>query len=569
MADDGRTTHVLARAEAYWTHWGLRLGSVALPVLLDAALRLLHPGLHTTGYYVAGLGLLALTMGIAAGLQASRLPGGFAWTVPLLTLASIGLMRLVPEPTGLGILVVFPAMWLGIDKRLQGVVVTAVAVLVLQAVPGLVYLGNDPVTWIASLQLSLVATICAWSMAWIADRWSKHETELRQEQARLHDATMRLSEGQALNEAIMSAVDVGLVALRGDGAYSSMNPQHRRFMELAYPDGHRGYAGQSGWVFEDDGRTFLGRERMPTIRAHQGEEFTDDLIWVGEDPAERRALAVSAKRVSGGADDLASVLVYKDVTDLVRALGIKDDFVATVSHELRTPLTSILGYLELAALAAPEQDPGRSYLEVVHRNGRRLLRLVNDLLLTAQTERGTLVLDQRAMDLSEVVGECLRDLDARASAAEVRFSPRLQPRTWVCGDRERLAEVVENLLTNAVKYSDAGGEVRVRLRECGTGARRCAELSIADDGIGMDEGDRRQLFTKFFRTQEAQRRAIQGVGLGLSISKAIVEGHDGGIRVDSAPGAGTTFTVTLPTVDDPKRCDQAPPSHGTLGSVRA
>ena len=146
-------------------------------------------------------------------------------------------------------------------------------------------------------------------------------------------------EQRQLTKTIVNGVDVGLVAIDAKGAYDSMNPRHEDFMALAYPDGHDGQAGQLGWVFAADGTTFLARDAMPTIQAAQG-DLHDYLIWVGEDPDQRRALAISSRRITGE-DGRANgqVLVYKDVTDLVGALRVKDDFVASVSHELRTPLT--------------------------------------------------------------------------------------------------------------------------------------------------------------------------------------------------------------------------------------
>jgi two-component system phosphate regulon sensor histidine kinase PhoR len=569
IAEARGTLGVLARAETRWSDWGRRMAVVTLPVALDAAVRALHQDMHSTGYHRVGLVLLGLAWLVAVGLQRSRLPTSFVWVVPLAVLAAIGFLRLVPEPSGVGIMVVIPAMWLGIDKRMRGVVVAGVGVLVTQGVPALLYFGAGPSALVGSAQLLLVVLVCSVSLAWIADQWGKHEKELDQQRQELSETWERLTAGQRLNNAVVTAVDVGLVALQKDGAYTSMNPHHQRFMKLAYPDGHGGYAGQTGWVFEPDGSTFLTREKMPTIRARNGEEYNDYLIWVGEDPAQRRALAVSAQRVEGD-EQLASVLVYKDVTDLMRALKVKDEFLATVSHELRTPLTSIIGYLDLALVDSHEDDPQRGYLLVVHRNARRLLRLVNDLLLTARTDRGVLDLDQRAIDFSRVVSECLNDLGPRADDAAVRIDAHLVDGVWVCGDRERLAEVIDNLLTNAVKYSHAGGAVRVNLFERAEDGERTAVLTVADHGIGITEEEQRQLFTKFFRTQEAQERAIQGVGLGLSISKSIVEGHDGSIGVSSAPGVGTTFTVLLPAVAGPEECDPEPDDvPGTIGAARS
>lgn len=565
--EDGRASHdVLARAEKTWSHWGKRVGFVVVPIALDLGLRISLDALAVSVPYVVGTLLLLVTCAYAVGAQRRSMPSAGAWVVPLVVIAAVGLMRLVPESNSLGMLVLLPAMWLGIDKRMVGAVVAGVAMMPLLTAPAVLYYGAGPAVVARVLPICLVATLAAVSLAWIADQWRGHEDQLKDQQRQLREALARVTAGQVLNDAVVGAVDVGLVALHRDGAYSSMNPHHQRFMELAFPDGHRGYAGQTGWVFEADGTTFLAADKMPTIRAKNGEEYTDYLIWVGEEPAQRRALAVSARRVEGGDDDLASVLVYKDVTDLMRALKVKDEFVATVSHELRTPLTSILGYLDLALLDVPDQDPRRSHLQVVHRNARRLLRLVNDLLLTAQTDRGVLDLDQRPIDLTAVVEECVRDLWGRANAAQVTLETGLVAGVWVCGDRERIAEVIDNLLTNAVKYSHAGGTVRVCLFEREAGGRHDAVLTVGDDGIGIGEQDQERLFTRFFRTPEAQRRAIQGVGLGLSISKSIVEGHGGDIEVASVPDEGTVFTVRLPAAVRPLDLDLSA-LPGSLGAV--
>ncbi len=570
--EQGSTAAPPAASAFSSSHWGRRMAIVTVPVCLDVSLRLLHPDLHVTALYCVGIGVLLLGWVIALGARSPQANGWAGWTIPIVVLAAVGLLRVVPEPTGLGIIAALPAMWLGVDKRLPGVAVASAAVLVTQAAPGLISLGPTAATWVGSVQLCLVATICALSQSWIADGWRTHESQLHERQVQLSQTMRRLSAGQALNGAIMNAVDVGLVGLRRDGTYSAMNSHHKKFMESAFPDGHRGYAGQLGWVFDEDGTTFLTRDKMPTVRAHNGEEFSDYVIWVGEEPAERRALAVSAKRVDGGGDDVAAVLVYKDVTDLVRALRVRDEFVATVSHELRTPLTSILGYLDLAVTDVPERDPRRGYLEVVQRNARRLLRLVNDLLLTAQTERGVLDLDRCRVDLSEVVSESIDDLRARAEAVDVSVELDVQREAWVAGDRERLAEVIDNLITNAVKYSHVGGTVWVRLAVAQEDeAAPTVVLSVGDDGIGIAESDRRQLFTKFFRTQEAQRRAIQGVGLGLSISRSIVAGHGGSIEVESEQGVGTTFEVRLPlaTGPSPDAPDDLSELPDSLGPARA
>jgi signal transduction histidine kinase len=222
---------------------------------------------------------------------------------------------------------------------------------------------------------------------------------------------------------------------------------------------------------------------------------------------------------------------------------LKDNLISVVSHELRTPLTSILGYLELL-----DQDRDqltqrqRHFLGVVGRNADRLLNIVVDLLFVAQAHAGQMVLDRRPVDLLELVDEAV---DAALPAANERqITVTVVPcvEAAVRGDRQRLAQVLDNLLSNALKFTPRNGAVEVRL----SAARDEVVLEVADTGIGIPASAQRELFTRFFRTDAAIAAAIQGTGLGLSIVKAIVDGHGGRVGVESAEGKGATFMVTLP-----------------------
>jgi PAS domain S-box-containing protein len=345
-------------------------------------------------------------------------------------------------------------------------------------------------------------------------------------------------------QAILDSVDVGLVLLDRDGHYEQMNRRHQDFMEQAFPDGHAGRAGQLGEVFAQDATTPLDRDGMPTIRAVGGEEFDDYRIWVGADPATRRALSVSARLVRDpdGAP-AGAALAYKDITDLMRALRAQEDFVADVSHELRSPLTSVLGHLEL--LLESDRVPPElvRQLMVIQRNAERLLLLVSDLLATAGQREGLPVMARTSADLADLTREVVESVQPTADAAAVTIDVDLPDAVPACVDARRLRQVVDNLVSNAVKYTDAGGRVDVRLRALDG----LAELTVADTGIGIAADDLEQLFEPFFRADEARRRVSPGVGLGLGIARSIVEAHGGRVAVSSEPGEGSRFVVTLPT----------------------
>ncbi len=345
------------------------------------------------------------------------------------------------------------------------------------------------------------------------------------------------------SQAILDTVDVGLVLLDRNGHYEQVNRRHRDFMAQAFPAGHAGQAGQLGEVFAQDGVTLLDRDRMPTVRAVSGEEFDDYRIWVGADPATRRALSVSARLVRDpDGSPAGATLAYKDITDLMRALRAREDFVADVSHELRSPLTSVLGHLEL--LLESERVPPElvRQLMVIQRNAERLLLLVSDLLATAGQREGPPVLSRSAVDLAGLTREVVESAQPAADVAAVAIEVDLPDALPAVVDDHRLRQVVDNLVSNAVKYTDAGGRVEVRLR-----ARDgVAELTVADTGIGISADDLEQLFVPFFRADEARRRVSPGVGLGLGIARSIVDAHGGRVEVSSEPGEGSRFVVTIP-----------------------
>jgi PAS domain S-box-containing protein len=224
---------------------------------------------------------------------------------------------------------------------------------------------------------------------------------------------------------------------------------------------------------------------------------------------------------------------------------MKDEFIALVSHELRTPLTSIRGYLELLVddpetLALP--DLQRDWLQVIDRNAERLLRLVEDLLLTAQANAGALALDKHDLDLAAVVEQAVQAGAPVAAARGISLTSSVDTAPFVNGDRMRIGQIIDNLVSNALKFTPEGGRVEVRA----SARRGIARIEVCDTGMGIPEGEQEQLFERFFRTARAQDEAIPGVGLGLSITKAIVEAHGGRISVRSVEGRGTTFRVDLP-----------------------
>lgn len=227
---------------------------------------------------------------------------------------------------------------------------------------------------------------------------------------------------------------------------------------------------------------------------------------------------------------------------------LKDEFIAAVSHELRTPLTSIRGYLELVLGGEGGEltETQREFLRVVDRNSDRLLRLVGDLLDVAQIESGRLRLNLVSGDLRQFVAEAIEAAQPAAADKAIELALDVDGDAPVRVDRTRLAQVIDNLVSNAVKFTEPGGRVDVRVfRPNGV-----AVVEVADTGMGIPAQDQPHLFRRFYRAPGASDNAIPGTGLGLWISKAIVEAHGGTIGFDSEAGTGTTFRIKLPTTQE-------------------
>lgn len=244
---------------------------------------------------------------------------------------------------------------------------------------------------------------------------------------------------------------------------------------------------------------------------------------------------------------LASQLAQEaEASERLRELDrIKDDLVATVSHELRTPLTSILGFVELLQdeEAGRLTEQQRRWADAMDRNGDRLLALVDNLLTVSTIDAGKLQSDSSPVDLRDVVSAARQALQPWIDGRNLttRFHLPSIP-VDVHGDAGQLEQVVFNLVSNALKFTEDGGTVECALDIEGSQAR----LTVSDGGIGIPENEQPGLFTRFFRSTTATDRAIQGTGLGLSIASSIVRSHGGDISVVSAPGRGTRVTVDLP-----------------------
>ncbi len=261
-------------------------------------------------------------------------------------------------------------------------------------------------------------------------------------------------------------------------------------------------------------------------------------------PAARR-LQVNAVPLRLASHEVGVVMVLHDVTELRRLEQVRTEFVANVSHELRTPLTAIHGYLEtLLGGALEEREHARRFLEIVFRHTERLGRLLNDLTDLSNIELGKVSLKLEAVRLDEVVESVLAIIRPKADAGRVTVTatvPAGLPPAHA--DRDRLSQILINLVDNAVKYTPAGGSVEVQARELAGGR---LEVVVSDTGIGIPPADLPRITERFYRLDKARSRELGGTGLGLAIVKHLVISHGGELEITSTPGRGTSVRFTIP-----------------------
>jgi two-component system sensor histidine kinase BaeS len=244
---------------------------------------------------------------------------------------------------------------------------------------------------------------------------------------------------------------------------------------------------------------------------------------------------------------------------------MKDEFVLTASHELRSPLTSVQGFAELLMLERDKLSPQQAdTVEIILDNTRHLVRLLNDLLDLARSDAGRLTIKPAPTEVAPLVEDAVRTMRSQTEAASQTLRYEIEPALpQVSVDRDRIRQVLVNLLTNAHEYSPRGASIEV------TAARRdsAAEISVSDDGPGMAEDQLEHIFERFTRGDAGLTQHVGGTGLGLAISKSLVELHGGTIEANSAPGRGSTFRIRIPALLANSAVDG--PKSGAIGDISA
>ena len=351
----------------------------------------------------------------------------------------------------------------------------------------------------------------------------------RQIQSRMEES---IADKSRLEAVFLSMFD-GVMVIDGRGAIVLMNQTLKEFLQVETEvTGKKPLEVIRNIDIQDlAGRVLASRGRL------ESREIT--LLH----PQEKVLLAHATPVLREEAID-GAVLIFHDITELRRLEKVRQDFVANVSHELRTPVSTIRGYAEtLLEGALEDKAHAREFLRIIYDDAERLTKLINDLLDLSRVESGKMKLALEEGALEAVIDRVLAGMNKEAGKNSVTLKKDVSSRlAGIRIDEAAIAQVLLNLVENAVKYNKAGGSVTVGARE----TPRSIEVSVSDTGIGIPQEDIPRIFERFYRVDKARSRDLGGTGLGLSIVKHIIQAHGGDITVESKVGSGSLFRFTLP-----------------------
>ncbi|MFJ8893265.1 sensor histidine kinase [Leifsonia sp. NPDC102414] len=549
---------------------------VGFLIAIGVMLLPLSPGPTNTLFFYLGVALAVVATVVSFAFPWRRLRAEWSILIPVLSLIAVGLFRLGTGGSNspYGALLLLPFVWIATEEGRINAVIAALGTflvllgpLVASTVPTTV---GDLVRAIFSPLIYMIVAVVINEIAHrvrvqlaAANEAAKQRKELLEQAVRSQDELVlnesRLKTANRLIQSIWNAVtEQSVIGTDLDGLIDVWNPGAEKMLGLTEKqalEGHR-HIIEFHLASELEERLRDMDARVQTVSSAEdfsalvdavrsGYADVRDWTYVRADGKLVPVQVAATPRLDENGHRVGFIFVATDMTQAREFARLKDEFVGLISHELRTPLSSILGYLEL--MRDDEDDPlsqeQLQYLGVAERNAHRLLRLVGDLLFTAQVESGRFPLEQKDLELGPLVTASVESARPVATNAGVALTAELpEESVTIFGDPLRIGQSIDNLVSNAIKFTPSGGRVTVALSRDGGDA----VIAVTDTGIGIPAVELGQLSNRFFRASTATRNAVPGVGLGLTITKAIVTAHGGSIDIASEEGVGTTISLRLP-----------------------
>ncbi|MGO2932649.1 sensor histidine kinase [Microbacterium sp.] len=516
--------------------WQWQLIIALTVVTMSVGVALLAPTRFSDGRFSIGVvAIITITM-IALAVPWHRVGRRGVLALPLLDSVAIAAIAL-GDTASATVLWVFPIAWVALYYSV-GTLIATISMIGLLRLINLFLLGLTVEKMISMVILMITLGFVGVVMAVGAQRNRSSRRLLRSQSDRLAHALRRVNEQKARNRRLLDSLDIGIARVGAGGLLEVSNEAFHTIFELEA-------TGQSHPARAVEYRTRRG-EPVPAsqttiARASQGELFADEVVWLFGSDGQWRAIKTSTRPIDHGivtGDGL--LLLVEDVTESIDPRAGQDATRRTISHELRNPLTAILGHIDLLLERKDLDGAVREQLDVVEHAGSRMQQLIDQALMSPGKRADETGVD---FDLADIARASLEAFAPAADSAGVTVTAEFDEHLCLFGDAFRIRQVVDNLVSNAIKYAQRGGRVTVHGYRPTPGE---TALHIADSGIGIDREDLSRIFEREFRTQVARDSGIPGTGLGLSISRDIVVAHGGRVEVDSDLGQGTEITVILP-----------------------
>jgi len=527
-----------ARTRSIWLTQSVLAASV---ITISVLVLALQPDLFGRWSFSVGMtAIIALTLATLV-TPWSQLPKTAVLVIPFLDAIAIGLAASDTE-LRFSYLWVFPVMWVSMHYR------PAVMAALLAAI-GAVLLVDAAADFDSASALRAFTVLLSLTFIGITAHLAMRQTRalrrlMRRQAGRITATAGRRAEEERRTSEILNGVDSGVARISETGAVLAVNDAYVRLYGLdpldpSLPARSVEYSGLRAMPVPALDRPFA--------RAARGEPFTDERVWIFTPDGQWRALSASAKRLRGSDGEEASILlVVHDVTAAAQAERDRERLAAVTSHELMHPLSVLIGNAELA-LDSDELTPKtRDRLETMLRASDRLLEMAKLITSPRGADAGRGSFEE--VDLGDIVADSVASFEPTARVHDISIETITTGELPISADGFRLRQVVDNLVSNAIKYTPGGGDVRV-IAALDEGM---VSLTVADSGIGVHEDELPKLLSPYFRTKAAREKA-SGTGLGLGITSEIVAAHNGTLTIESEAGVGTTVTVMLPS--------EAPPSN--------
>ena len=532
------------------------------------------PGYEISDWFSisASIGLMVLAVAFSVAFSTTKLKTHWTIIIPVISLMAIGVLRAGADDLFTAV-AILPLVWIASEEGRRWVVLAIVATAASFSLESTWYgqaltVDNLPSTLFTPLVFGLAALVVNEIARQSRKRIKANHALMQQRETMLAQAVdyvrqlreneRRLKSAEQFARSILDSVTLqaviatnltGEIDAWNDGAatmiglpssavkgrrhisdFHDADELETRARELNYPAG--------ATVLNPGFSALVEKARLGGSEQH---EWT----WIRADGSHFPVEVAVTPRVDEDGAVGGYIFLGTDITEQKEVAKLQDDFVGLVSHELRTPLTSILGYLELLRddSSDPLTDAQKQFLAVAERNAQRLLHLVGDLLFTAQVASDKFPIEIADVDLQAVISASIDTARPSSQASNVLLLYKESPDpVIISGDVVRLGQAVDNLLSNAIKFTPRGGTVTLKLER----EDDVVTITVTDTGMGIPADELSLLTSRFFRASTATRNAVQGVGLGMSITKAIVTSHRGQLDVESEVGIGTTFRVTLP-----------------------